>query len=67
MFTSKSNSNEDWLYTSLFHSACTIKDKVYNLIINNGIYENMVLVEAIEKQFKKKTLQALQNKMVESR
>jgi len=27
----------------------------------------MVLVEAIEKQFKKKTLQALQNKVVESR
>jgi hypothetical protein len=58
MFNSKSNSNENWPHTSLFHSTCTIKNKVYTLIINSGIYENMVLVEAIKKQLKKKTLQA---------
>ena len=47
---------KDWLHISFFHSTCTIKYKVYNLIINSGMYENMVLVEATKKQLKKKHL-----------
>jgi len=43
------NSDEDKRHNSTFHSTCTIKDKIYSLIINNGSCENVVSMEAVQK------------------
>lgn len=38
-----------WLHTSLFHSTCTIKNNICNLIIDNGSYKNIMSTEVVEK------------------
>jgi len=43
------NLDEDKRHNSIFHSTCTIKDKIYSLIINNGSCENVVSIEAVQK------------------
>lgn len=42
LLTPKGDSSKDWWCTSIFHSICTIRDKVYNLIIGNGNCESIV-------------------------
>jgi hypothetical protein len=49
LLTPKSNSKEDWQHTNIFYSICIVKDKVYNLFIDSGSYENAVSTGATKK------------------
>ncbi|XP_022842142.1 uncharacterized protein LOC111365867 [Olea europaea var. sylvestris] len=49
LLTPKGDSGDDWLRTNVFHTTCTIADKVCKLIIDSGSCENIVSEEAIEK------------------
>jgi hypothetical protein len=46
---SKGDSDKDWRRSIIFHSTCTVKDKVCSLIIDSESYENMVSVNAVRK------------------
>lgn len=49
LLTPKGDSDEDWSRTNIFHSTCTISEKVCKLLIDNGSYENVVFEEAVPK------------------
>ncbi|XP_022862403.1 uncharacterized protein LOC111382607 [Olea europaea var. sylvestris] len=49
LLTPKGDSGDDWLRTNVFHTTCTVADKVCKLIIDSGSCENVVSEEAIEK------------------
>ena len=49
LLTPKGDCDEDWRRSNVFHSICTIKDKVYSLIIDSRSYENMVSTEVVRK------------------
>jgi hypothetical protein len=45
----KGDYGDDWLKTNIFHTTCTVADKVCKMIIDSGNYENVVSEEAVEK------------------
>ncbi|XP_022875589.1 uncharacterized protein LOC111394033 [Olea europaea var. sylvestris] len=49
LLTPKGDSGDDWLRTNIFHTTCTVADKVCKLIIDSGSCENVVSEEVIEK------------------
>ncbi|XP_022871711.1 uncharacterized protein LOC111390827 [Olea europaea var. sylvestris] len=49
LLTPKGDSGNDWLRTNVFHTTCTVADKVCKLIIDSGSCENVVLEKAIDK------------------
>lgn len=49
LLTPKGDSGDDWLRTNIFHTTCTVVDKVCKLIIDSGSYENVVSEEAVRK------------------
>ncbi|XP_022843219.1 uncharacterized protein LOC111366753 [Olea europaea var. sylvestris] len=49
LLTPKGDAGDDWLRTNVFHTICTVADKVCKLIIDSGSCENVVSEEAIEK------------------
>lgn len=49
LLTPKDDSGDDWLRTNIFHTTCTVADKVCKMIIDNGSCENVVSKEAIQK------------------
>ena len=36
MLSPKGDSGQNWFYTSIFQTTCTINDKLYNLMIDGG-------------------------------
>ena len=44
LLTPKDDSGDDWLRTNIFHTTCTVADKVCKMIIENVVFE-----EAIQK------------------
>ncbi|KAE8699360.1 putative CCCH-type zinc finger family protein [Hibiscus syriacus] len=49
LFTPKGDSGDDWLRTNIFHTTCTVADKVCKMIIDSGSCENVVLEEVFQK------------------
>jgi hypothetical protein len=49
LLTPKGDSGDDWLRTNIFHTTCTVADKVCKLIIDSGSCENVVSEEAVQK------------------
>lgn len=49
MLAPKDDSKEDWLRTNIFHTTCTIAERVCKVIIDSGSCENVVLEEAVKK------------------
>ncbi|KAE8669996.1 putative Quercetin 3-O-methyltransferase 1 [Hibiscus syriacus] len=49
LLTSKGDSGDDWLRTNIFHTTCTIADKVCKMIIDSGSCENVVYEEVVQK------------------
>ncbi|XP_074579527.1 uncharacterized protein LOC141836014 [Curcuma longa] len=49
LLTPKDNSKDDWLRTNIFHTTCTVADKVCKMIIDSGSCENVVSDEAVQK------------------
>ena len=47
--TSKATEEDDWLRNNIFQPTCTIKDKVCLFVIDGSSYENIVLVEVVQK------------------
>lgn len=45
----KDDSNEDWLRTNIFHTTCTIVERVCKVIIDSGSCENVVSEEVVKK------------------
>ncbi|GJX76150.1 putative CCCH-type zinc finger family protein [Tanacetum coccineum] len=45
----KEEEKDEWLRSNIFHTTCTIKDKVCKLIIDSGSCENVVSRDAVEK------------------
>ncbi|GJS99794.1 retrovirus-related pol polyprotein from transposon TNT 1-94 [Tanacetum coccineum] len=45
----KEEESGDWLRNNIFHTTCTIQDKVYKLIIDSGSCENVISRDAVEK------------------
>ncbi|GKE40545.1 putative CCCH-type zinc finger family protein [Tanacetum coccineum] len=45
----KEEESGDWLRNNIFHTTCTIKDKVCKLIIDSGSCENVISRDAVEK------------------
>lgn len=43
----KGGSEKNWRRITIFHFICITKDKVYNLIIINGSFKNVMSVKAI--------------------
>ncbi|KAE8668905.1 hypothetical protein F3Y22_tig00112281pilonHSYRG00079 [Hibiscus syriacus] len=53
LLTPKGDSGDDWLRTNIFHTTCTVADKVCKMIIDSGSCENVVSEEVVQKlQFK---------------
>ena len=48
-FTPCKSKGEDWLRNNIFQTTCTMRDKVYRLVINSGSCENVVSEEAVQK------------------
>jgi hypothetical protein len=42
LLTPKGDFGDDWLRTNIFHTTCTVADKVCKMIIDSGICENVV-------------------------
>lgn len=42
MLTPRPEDEEDWLRTNIFHTSCTIKDKVCKVIVDSGSCENVI-------------------------
>eukprot|EP00253_Pinus_taeda_P018649 PITA_18649 len=49
LLTPKDDLGGDWLRTNIFHTTCTVADKVYKMIIDSGRCENVVSEEAVQK------------------
>jgi len=49
LLTLKGNFLDDWLRTNIFHTTCTVANKVCKMIIDSGSYENVVSEEAVQK------------------
>ncbi|XP_062177060.1 uncharacterized protein LOC133881996 [Alnus glutinosa] len=49
LLTPKGDSRDDWLRTNIFHTTCTVADKVCKMIIDSGSCENVVSDEAVQK------------------
>ncbi|XP_068638446.1 uncharacterized protein [Aristolochia californica] len=49
LLTPKGDSGEDWLRTNVFHTTCTVADKVCKMIIDSGSCENVVSEEVVKK------------------
>ncbi|GJR04824.1 putative CCCH-type zinc finger family protein [Tanacetum coccineum] len=45
----KEEEKDEWLRSNIFHTTCTIKDKVCKLIIDSGICENVISREVVDK------------------
>ncbi|XP_068649233.1 uncharacterized protein [Aristolochia californica] len=49
LLTPKVDLGDDWLRTTIFHTTCTVADKVCTMIIDGGSCENIVSEEAVQK------------------
>ncbi|KAE8668214.1 putative Quercetin 3-O-methyltransferase 1 [Hibiscus syriacus] len=49
LLTPKGDSGDDWLRTNIFHTTCTVADKVCKMIIDSGSCENVVSDEVVQK------------------
>jgi len=49
LLTPKGDSRDNWLRTNIFHTTCTVEDKVCKMIIDSGSCENVVFEEAVQK------------------
>jgi hypothetical protein len=49
LLTPKGDSGDDWLRTNIFHTTCTVANKVCKMIIDSGSCENVVSDEAVQK------------------
>ncbi|KAE8697779.1 putative Quercetin 3-O-methyltransferase 1 [Hibiscus syriacus] len=49
LLTPKGDSGDDWLRTNIFHTTCTVADKVCKMIIDSGSCENVVSEEVVQK------------------
>jgi len=49
LLTRKGDSGDDWLRTNIFHTICTVADKVCKMIIDSDSCENVVSDEAVQK------------------
>jgi len=49
LLTPKGDSGDDWLRTNIFHTTCTVADKVCKMIIDSGSCDNVLSDEAIQK------------------
>ncbi|KAE8695418.1 putative CCCH-type zinc finger family protein [Hibiscus syriacus] len=49
LLTPKGDSGDNWLRTNIFHTTCTVADKVYKMIIDSGSCENVVSEEVVQK------------------
>ncbi|XP_062146790.1 uncharacterized protein LOC133854571 [Alnus glutinosa] len=49
LLTPKGDSGDDWLRTNIFHTTCTVANKVCKMIIDSGSCENVVSNEAVQK------------------
>ncbi|KAE8663112.1 putative Quercetin 3-O-methyltransferase 1 [Hibiscus syriacus] len=49
LLTPKGDSRDDWLRTNIFHTTCTVADKVCKMIIDSGSCENVVSEEVVQK------------------
>ncbi|KAE8655337.1 putative Serine-threonine protein kinase, plant-type [Hibiscus syriacus] len=49
LLTPKGDSGDDWLRTNIFHTICTVADKVCKMIIDSGSCENVVSEEVVQK------------------
>jgi hypothetical protein len=49
LLTPKGDSGDDWLRTNIFHTTCTVADKVCKMIIDSGSCVNVVSDEAVQK------------------
>jgi hypothetical protein len=47
LLTPKGDSGDEWLRTNIFHTTCTVADKVCKMIIDSGSCENVASEEAI--------------------
>jgi len=47
LLTPKGDSGDDWLRTNIFHTTCTVADKICKMIIDSGNCENVVSEEAV--------------------
>jgi hypothetical protein len=47
--TPKGDLGDNWLRTNIFHTTCTVADKVCKMIIDNGNCENVVSEKAVQK------------------
>jgi hypothetical protein len=47
--TPKGDSGDNWLRTNIFHTTCTVADKVCKMIIDSGSCENIASEEAVHK------------------
>ena len=45
----RQNFEEHWLRSNIFHTTCTIKNGVCNLIIDGGSCENVISQEVVDK------------------
>ncbi|KAE8671130.1 ABC transporter C family member 10-like [Hibiscus syriacus] len=48
LLTPKGDSGDDWLRTNIFHTTCTVADKVCKMIIDSGSCENVVSEEFLD-------------------
>ena len=49
LLTLKGEFRDNWLRTNIFHTTCTIADKVCKMIIDSGSCENVVSEKAVKK------------------
>jgi hypothetical protein len=49
LLTPKGDSGDDWLRTNIFHTTCTMADKVHKTIIDSGSCENVVSEKVVQK------------------
>ncbi|XP_068645184.1 uncharacterized protein [Aristolochia californica] len=49
LLTPKGDSRDDWLRTNVFHTTCTVADKVCKMIIDSGSCENVISEEVVKK------------------
>jgi hypothetical protein len=49
LLTLKDHCDKDWRCNNIFHSICTIEDKVCSLIIDSRSHKNMVYAEVVRK------------------
>jgi len=49
LLTPKGDSGDNWLRTNIFHTTCTVANKVYKMIIDSGSCENVLSDEVVQK------------------